>query len=266
MNVDARSQSVTQSTVVLTGAAGHIGRALATALVERGNHVIMTDVMAEGTDLCGEIGSAGPGTCEYVRLDLASVEEVEAGCREIRSRFPTIDLLINNAAMAASSASSGYMAPFAEQTAAAFIDAMQVNLVAPFIFARELAGALASSPAGCIVNIASIYGLVAADPRLYDGTNMVTPIAYATSKAGLIQMTRSLATELAPRVRVNAIAPGGISRRQPEAFVERYVSRTPLQRMGTEADMVGAVLWLGSPSAGYVTGQCLAVDGGWTAW
>jgi len=226
----------------------------------------MTDVTDVGADLCREIGGAGPGTCEYLRLDLESAWEVETGCKEIRSRFPTIDLLINNAAMAASSASSGYMVPFGEQTATAFIAAMQVNLVAPFLFARELAGALASSAEGCIVNIASIYGLIAADPRLYDDTDMVTPIAYATSKAGLIQMTRSLATELAPRVRVNAIAPGGISRRQPEAFIERYVSRTPLQRMGTEADVVGAVLWLGSPSAGYVTGQCLAVDGGWTAW
>jgi len=266
VNVESPSGSVTQSTVVLTGAAGHIGRTLAAALVERDNHVIMTDVTAEGAEVCRNIGIAGPGSCEYLRLDLSSAEEVEGACREILARFPTIDLLINNAAMAASSVTSGYMTPFAEQTAAAFIAAMQVNVVAPFLFARELAGALAGSTDGNIVNIASIYGLVASDPRLYHDTQMVTPIAYATSKAGLIQMTRSLATELAPSVRVNAVAPGGIHRQQPDVFVERYISRTPLQRMASEADIVGAVLWLGSPSAGYVTGQCLAVDGGWTAW
>ncbi len=92
------------------------------------------------------------------------------------------------------------------------------------------------------------------------------PAAYAASKGGLIQMTRWLATTMAPKVRVNAIAPGGVFRDTQEPFLGRYISRTPLARMATEEDFKGAVAYLASDLSAYVTGQCLAVDGGWTAW
>ena len=81
-----------------------------------------------------------------------------------------------------------------------------------------------------------------------------------------MQLTRWLATSLAPDVRVNAVTPGGIERGQPAAFVERYATRTPLGRMATEDDIVGAVTWLAGDLAAYVTGHNLVVDGGWTAW
>src|SRR3970282_2624267 len=86
------------------------------------------------------------------------------------------------------------------------------------------------------------------------------------SKGGLLQLGRQLATLLAPRVRVNAISPGGIWRNQPDAFHQRYVSRTPLGRMAVEEDVKGAVAYLASDLSAYVTGQNLVVDGGWTAW
>ena len=91
-------------------------------------------------------------------------------------------------------------------------------------------------------------------------------LVYGVSKAGLIQMTRWLATTMAPKVRVNAIAPGGVFRDAQEPFLGRYISRTPMGRMATEEDFKGAVAYLASDLSAYVTGQCLAVDGGWTAW
>ena len=94
----------------------------------------------------------------------------------------------------------------------------------------------------------------------------MTPAAYSASKGGLVQLTRHLATVLAPHVRVNALCPGGIWRSQPETFVANYSQRTPLGRLGTEAEMVGALMWLCSDASAYVTGQVIAVDGGWTAW
>jgi NAD(P)-dependent dehydrogenase (short-subunit alcohol dehydrogenase family) len=93
-----------------------------------------------------------------------------------------------------------------------------------------------------------------------------SPAAYAASKGGLLQLTRWLATVLAPEIRVNAVSPGGVLRGQPEAFVRRYETRVPLGRMATEADLKGAVAYLASDAAAYVTGQNLLVDGGWTAW
>jgi NAD(P)-dependent dehydrogenase (short-subunit alcohol dehydrogenase family) len=102
--------------------------------------------------------------------------------------------------------------------------------------------------------------------RLYEGTKMGNPAAYAASKGGLLQLTRWLATVLAPKIRVNALTPGGVWREQPEAFHERYRLRTPLGRMAAESDFKGAAAYLASDMSEYVTGQNLIVDGGWTAW
>ena len=116
------------------------------------------------------------------------------------------------------------------------------------------------------MNVASIYGLVGPDWRLYEGTEIGNPAAYSASKGGLLQLTRWLATTLAPDVRVNSITPGGVFRDTPEPFLSRYLSRTPLGRMATEEDFKGAIAYLASDLSAYVTGQNLVVDGGWTAW
>ena len=95
---------------------------------------------------------------------------------------------------------------------------------------------------------------------------MANPAAYAASKGGLIQLTRWLATTLAPHVRVNCISPGGIFRNQPKAFVNRYETLTPLGRMATENDFRGVFAFLASDASQYVTGQNIVVDGGWGVW
>jgi NAD(P)-dependent dehydrogenase (short-subunit alcohol dehydrogenase family) len=95
---------------------------------------------------------------------------------------------------------------------------------------------------------------------------MGNPAAYAASKGGLLQFTRWLATSVAPRVRINAISPGGIFRDQPEAFVARYVERTPLARMATEDDFRGIIAYLASDLSGYVTGPNIRINGGWGEW
>jgi NAD(P)-dependent dehydrogenase (short-subunit alcohol dehydrogenase family) len=122
------------------------------------------------------------------------------------------------------------------------------------------------SDGASIINVASIYGIVAPDYSLYGGTTMGNPAAYAASKGGLLQLTRWLATTLAPDVRVNAITPGGVFRNQNPDFVKRYEAKTPLGRMARESDFAGAVAYLASDMSGYVTGQNLVVDGGWSVW
>jgi NAD(P)-dependent dehydrogenase (short-subunit alcohol dehydrogenase family) len=143
---------------------------------------------------------------------------------------------------------------------------MEVNLTAPFALAQALAPALARSKGGSIINVSSIYGLVGPDWRLYEGTAMGNPAAYAASKGGLIQLTRWLSTTLAPSVRVNALVPGGVERGQNSEFQARYLERNPMARMATEEDFMGAIAYLASDLSAYVTGQVLSVDGGWTAW
>ena len=116
------------------------------------------------------------------------------------------------------------------------------------------------------MNVSSIYGILGPDLSLYADTPMGNPAAYAASKGGLIALTRWLATVCAPTIRVNCVSAGGIERNQDPAFRSRYENRVPLGRMGSEEDVAGAVLFLSSQLARYITGQNLVVDGGFSAW
>ena len=119
---------------------------------------------------------------------------------------------------------------------------------------------------GSIINLASTYGIVAPDFSIYEGLDMTTPAAYAAIKGGIVNLTQFLASYYGKNgIRVNCVSPGGIANSQPDVFVRRYVSRTPLGRMGTPEDIAGAVVFLASEAAAYVTGHNLVVDGGWTA-
>ncbi|MEK7333547.1 MAG: SDR family oxidoreductase, partial [Nitrospirota bacterium] len=120
---------------------------------------------------------------------------------------------------------------------------------------------------GTIINLASIYGVVAPDFSIYEGTEMTMPVAYSAIKGGIIALTRYIATYYAKyNVRANTVSPGGIFDNQQETFVKRYSDKTPLGRMGSPSEVTGAVVFLASEAASYITGQNLIVDGGWTAW
>jgi len=147
-----------------------------------------------------------------------------------------LSCLVNNAAFVGSSNLQGWSSSFEEQNIATWRRAFEVNLTAAFHLSQLFAPELRSSSQGNIINVASIYGELGPDWSLYCGTDMGNPAAYSASKGGLIQLTRWLATSMAPSVRVNAISPGGIFRGQPESFVSRYVAKTPLGRMAIEDD------------------------------
>jgi NAD(P)-dependent dehydrogenase (short-subunit alcohol dehydrogenase family) len=122
------------------------------------------------------------------------------------------------------------------------------------------------SEGSSVINIGSIYALLGPDWRLYEGTKMANPAAYAASKGGLMQLTRWLATTLAPEIRVNAIAPGGIFRNQPTEFIKKYREKVPLGRMATEADFIGLITNFSSDLSSYITGQVVVADGGLSIW
>ena len=156
--------------------------------------------------------------------------------------------------------------PFEEQETGTWRRAIEVNLTAAFDLTQAALPYLRSSGHGSVINVASIYGIVGPDPRLYTGLNMFNPSAYAASKGGIVQFTKWCATVLAPEVRCNAITPGGIFRNQAKEFLERYESRTPLKRMAHEDDFIGATIFLASDLSKYVTGQNIVVDGGFSVW
>ena len=172
-----------------------------------------------------------------------------------RKTLGSLDIVVNCAAFVGTSGLSGWVTPFEEQSVDTWRAALETNLTACFALIQAATPFLRESGHGSVINIGSTYGVVGPDMSLYEGTAMGNPAAYAASKGGLTQLTRWLATTLAPDIRVNCISPGGIARGQDEKFVERYKTRTPMKRMGTEEDMKGALLYLASDLSAYVTGQ-----------
>lgn len=254
---------LTGRTAVVTGGAGPLGRVLSDALAQAGARVVVVDLDEQASAAAAnDLPGSGHVAVGANLLDAQGISHVVAAVTELGA----CDVLVNNAAFTGTSGVPGYAVPFDEQTDEAFAMALALNLTAPFSLTRQLAPLLRAGGHGSVVNVSSIYGLVGPNLNLYEGTRMGNPAAYAASKGGIAQLTRYLSTVLAPEVRVNAFAPGGIARGQDEAFVERYERLTPLGRMGTEDDFRGVVTWLASDASAYVTGQVIAVDGGWTAW
>jgi NAD(P)-dependent dehydrogenase (short-subunit alcohol dehydrogenase family) len=252
---------------VITGGAGYIGLAVAEALAEQGASIVVVDREPAPTRERAELIAQrfGVGTLP-VALDLGAAQSGTQIVDETLRRFGRLDIVVNNAAFTGMSGLSGYAVPFAEQTLEAWDAALRVNLTAAFQLCHAAREPLALSGQGAILNVSSIYGNVGPNMTLYEGTAMGNPAAYAATKGGLIQLSRYLATLLAPSVRVNAISPGGIERGQPEAFQQRYQRLTPLRRMGREEDLKAIALLLVSDAGAYITGQNVLVDGGWTAW
>lgn len=252
---------------LISGGAGHLGSAIGDALAEFGASVAVLDLSPDACAAEAQRLVATHGTRAIaVPLDLEKPGAARAAPESVRREFARLDILVNNAALVGTSNLTGWSVPFAAQSVDTFRRALEVNLTAAFALAQACAPLLAKSGQGSIVNVLSIYALVGPDRRLYEGTPLGNPAAYAASKGGLLQLTRWLATTLAPNVRVNAITPGGIFRDTKEPFLSRYVERTPLRRMATEEDFKGAFAYLASDLSRYVTGQNLVVDGGWTAW
>jgi len=252
---------------LITGATGYLGQIMAETLAEVGSDLILVDrPEANFHDLEKRLACTWDVKVVSLACDLEIGKERDSMVAIVKADGLGLDCLINNAAFVGSSNLQGWVAPFEEQTIETWRRAFEVNLTSAFHLCQLLASELRASTQGSIINIASIYGEFGPDWALYEGTAMGNPAAYSASKGGLLQLTRWLATTMAPHVRVNAISPGGVFRNQPELFVDRYIAKTPLSRMATEDDFRGSVAYLATAMSGYVTGQTLRVDGGWGVW
>lgn len=252
---------------LVTGAGGAIGKVIAESLAELGADLILVDHPNTDYGQLPETLTNSYGVRVWpLYCDLESETERIELLKATRSLNGGLNVLINNAAFVGTSGLGGWVTTFEKQSIDTWRRALEVNLTAAFDLAKQFTPLLRERTGASIINIGSIYGLLGPDYSLYEGTAMGNPAAYAASKGGLIQLTRWLATTLAPDIRVNCISPGGLFRNQPKSFVDRYEARTPLGRMATEDDMRGAVAYLASDLSSYVTGHNLVVDGGWNTW
>ena len=252
---------------LITGANGGLGRTIADTLGELGADLLLVDKPgANMTDFASDLTERWSISVKCIVCDLELESDRIDLISSVQEDNLGLNILVNNAAFVGASKLTGWVDNFEKQSLETWRRAFEVNLTAVFHLCQAFTSELKASDGGNIINIASIYGEFGPDWRLYTGANMGNPAAYSASKGGLIQLTRWLATTIAPDVRVNSISPGGIFRNQPQDFVEKYSSRTPLGRMASEEDFQGAVAFLASDLSSYVTGQILRVDGGWGEW
>ena len=249
---------------IITGATGHLGKVISETLAELGSDLILIDrPESDFSTMISDLKPKWGVEVETYSCDLELPNQRKELISSVVNSHKELNCLINNAAFVGTSELSGWNVSFDQQTSETFSRALEVNLTAVFDLVKGFSIPLKNSKGANIINIASIYGMFAPDWDLYKGTEMSNPAAYGASKAGLIQLTKWLASTLAPNIRVNSISPGGILRDQPKEFIERYTSKTPLGRMATEDDIQGAIAYLASDMSKYVTGQNLVIDGGW---
>jgi NAD(P)-dependent dehydrogenase (short-subunit alcohol dehydrogenase family) len=249
---------------LVTGGAGHLGGIFARVLAGAGARIAIVDVDRAGVDQrVRELDAAGAPAALGVIADVGDEAHIADAIDQVHRAFGRLDILLNNAA----AKSPNFFAPVRDFPLEDWDRVMRVNLTAMFLCVRAAESLLVASGKGSIINVSSIYGVSAPDPRIYEGVPFNTPAIYSASKAGVVGLTRYLATSYARSgVRCNAITPGGVFAGQPERFVQQYSARSPLGRMARAEEMGPAVLYLASDASSYVTGHNLRVDGGWTAW
>jgi pteridine reductase len=239
---------LTDKVALITGGARRIGREIARRLHKEGMRVMIhyRSSRDDANALLSALNTSRADSAASVRADLANATAPEQMLLETVHTFGRLDALINNA-------STFYPTPIKDATEEQWNDLMAINLKAPF-FLSQAAASLLVEYEGCIVNIVDIYGRRPLKSH---------PI-YSAAKAGLIMLTRALARDLAPSVRVNAVAPGAVLWPETDAdevSQQRIIARTPLKRMGTPAEIAAAVVFL-IRDAGFSSGQVIAVDGG----
>jgi len=241
----------------ITGAGDGLGRVAALALGEAGAHVCVSDINLEWAEkVAEEIMKAG-GAADARKMDVANNPEIESGIAGIIGQHGRIDILVNNVGLAK-------RAPTEKLSLEDWNEIVQVNQTQVFLCSREAGKHMLRAGEGSIINVSSIMGLV--------GGGFYPNLPYHATKGAVVNMTRALAAEWAGRgIRVNAIAPTFVKtnltipvRADPIA-TQWIIDKTPMGRFAEPEELAGAFLFLASPAASMVTGQTLAVDGGWTA-
>lgn len=247
-------------TAYVTGGTGLIGRSVCNALVSCYANVIALDITE---DKAGDKTDGAANAAGFVPFDAADVTNLDQRLAALEKATSDADIWVNCAYPRTED--------WAEHTQenlnpVSWARNVELQMNSYCLLASAIAGRMAARGSGSIINLGSIYGLVAADFNVYEGTDLTLPPAYAAIKGAIVNHTRYLASYYGAKgVRVNVVCPGGVANGQPARFVENYNARTPMGRLAKPKEIGGPVAFLASPAASYITGTVLTVDGGWTA-
>jgi short-subunit dehydrogenase len=263
---------LTGRVTVVTGGTGILGRHFVAALADHGADVAVVDLdPVQVDDVARQLREAYGVSAIGVAADISDPQAVAGMVAQVEGSLGPIAVLHNNAATKGSSLDA-FFEPVSTFALDAWREIMAVNLDGLFLVAQAVGTRMAERGRGSIIQTASIYGAMAPDQRIYEGSMYMgrpinTPPAYAASKAGVIGLTQYLATYWAEKgVRVNALTPGGVESGQNDVFRQRYSARVPMGRMADPQEMVSSLVFLASDASSYITGQNIMVDGGLSAW
>ena len=223
--------------ILITGAAGHLGKEFSECLASlKANLILLDKDKKKLLALEKSLQKNNNILVSSYNVDLEKISQRKKTINTIKKKFQSIDIIINNAAFIGASNLKNWSTSFENQSIETWNRAIEVNLTSVFHICQGLLPLLKKSKNPSIINIGSMHGFLAPEWSLYKDTNMSNPAAYSVSKAGIIHLTKWLATTLAPKIRVNCISPGGIYRSQPKKFLKRFNATTPLGKMATERD------------------------------
>ncbi|KPF66575.1 short-chain dehydrogenase [Bosea sp. AAP35] len=258
--------------VVVTGGLGQLGRQFARALIGQGARVAVIDVARDDKRIAALSEGIDTERLMVLSGDITSRASLEQALASIEARWETPFGLVNNAALdSPPDAPAAENGPFESYPESSFDKVMDINVKGTMLACQVFGGAMARLGRGSIINVASIYGMVSPDQGLYEyrrqqGETFFKPVAYSISKSAIYNLTRYLAVYWGLKaVRVNTVTFSGVFNHQHDDFLKKYLPKVPLGRMADEADYNGAVVFLVSDAARYMTGSNMVIDGGFTA-
>jgi len=264
---------------LVVGGRGFLGRRFSAGLAEFDAHVYAADLPAPSLAVARDPSILSSAGIQQRSVDVTDSESVRMLVDGVTKETSRIDVLV----YCATTALPDHYMPFTECSLEGWQKLMHVELDGVFLVAQQVGRVMESQRNGSIILLASIYGIVGNDQRIYEGANLAELYAgfgnappkrifgyagYAAAKGAVISLTRYLAAYWGEQgIRVNCISPGGVAHpKENDEFVRRYSQRVPLGRKAGLDDITGAVVYLASDASSYVTGHNLVVDGGWTAW
>lgn len=258
---------------IITGGAGLLGQHFCRGVASAGANVAVVDIdLEKACKLANELSNSYGIQAVGIYCDVSNPDSATEMVDTVHKKLGQINLLHNNAASKSDNLDA-FFAPFESYSLDEWRKVMSVNIDGMFLVAQAVGRKMIEQGwGGSIVQTSSIYGVMAPDQRIYEGSfylgrQINTPAVYSASKAAVIGLSQYLAAYWADKgIRVNTLTPGGTESGQNDEFKKRYSARTPMGRMAAPAEMVGALLYLLSDASSYVTGQNILVDGGLSVW
>ncbi len=281
---------LSDTTSIITGGAGMLGRQYTAALLQCGSQVIILDNKSSKTNVINNLKKESKldenllSNLTLIKCDITNHNQVKKTFTSLRSSLKNLKILVNNASLVKQVKKNSDLInvykPFLKMLPKDWEEYFSIDLTGTLLVTQQSIPYMQKNGGGSIINISSTYGILSPDQSLYEHFNkklttkqkkmgivIEKPIGYSISKSGILNLTRFIATKFTQdNIRVNTLTLGGVYDENPSQFVKAYSKKTPLNRMARKQEYIGPLLFLASNMSSYMTGSNLIVDGGWSAW